>query len=77
MARVWRCQSVIIGNRTYHYGENIPYIKWKLDNDTENEIWNAKIIAVSGMRENIVSFDGEDNNGSPISVSIDMDEVID
>ena len=43
---------------------------------TENEIRNAKIVAVSGVRENNVSFDGEDNNGNSISVSIDMDDVI-
>jgi hypothetical protein len=76
MARVGRCQSVIIGNKTYNYGEVIPYLRWKFDNVTENEIWNAKIVGVSGMRENNVSFDGEDNNGNSVSVSIDMDDVI-
>lgn len=76
MARVGRCQSVIIGNKVYHYGETILYLRWKLDDVTENEIWNVKIVAVSGMRENNVSFDGEDSNGNSVSVSIDMDDVI-
>jgi len=76
MARVGRCQCVIVGNKTYYYGEVIPYLRWKSDDVTESEIWNAKIVAVSGMRENNVSFDGEDNNGNSISVSIDMEDVI-
>lgn len=76
MARVSRCQSVTIGEKLYYFGEIIPYLRWKLD-DTENEIWNAKIVAVSGMRENNVSLDGKDYNGNPVSVTIDMDDVID
>lgn len=76
MASVGRCQSVIVGNKVYNYGETIPYLRWKSDDITESEIRNAKIVAVSGMRENNVSFDGEDNNGNSISVSIDMEDVI-
>ena len=76
MARVGKCQSIIIGSKIYNYGETIPYLKWKLDDTTENEIWNAKIVSVNDMRTNNVLFDGEDNNGNFISVSIDMNNVI-
>lgn len=76
MAKVGRCQSVIVGNKIYYYGDTIPCIKWKLSNGTENEIWNATIIAISDRRENNVSFYGE-VNGNLISVSIDMDEIVD
>jgi hypothetical protein len=76
MARVGKCQSIIIGNKIYNYGETIPYLKWKLDDTTENEIFNAKIVSVSDMKTNNVLLDGEDNNGNFISVSIDMNNVI-
>ncbi|ADL35975.1 hypothetical protein bpr_II035 (plasmid) [Butyrivibrio proteoclasticus B316] len=74
---VARCQTVLVNNKTYGFGETVPYIKWKMDENTDNEIYNAKIVAVSGMRENTVEFSGEDHKGNPIDVSIDMDDVID
>ena len=77
MARVCKCQSVIVGNNIYYYGETIPYLRWKLDDTTENEIWNAEIVSISSMETNNVLFDGEDDNGNFISVSIDMNDVID
>ena len=76
MAMVGRCQSVIVNNEVYYYGETIPYLSWKTADTAKNEIWNAKIVAVSSMRENNVSFDGKDCNGNPVSISIDMDNVI-
>lgn len=51
-----------------------PKIKWLLDDDgTYNEIYDAKIVAVS---EDWVQFDGEDHNGNPVTVTIDVDDVI-
>lgn len=76
MARVGRCQSVIIGNKTYYYGETVPYICWKVD-DIKNEMWNARITAVSGIRENNVSFDGRNGDGNLISTTIDMNNIVD
>ena len=76
MARVGRCQSVVVNDKVYACGETIPYLRWKMDDEAENEIWNAKIVAVSGMRENNVSFDGVDSNGNPVSVSIDMCDIV-
>ena len=73
-AYVDRCQSVRICGKLFVYGESIPKIKWLLDDDgTYNEIYDAKILAVS---EDWVQFDGEDHNGNPVTVTIDVDDVI-
>ncbi len=76
MAKISRGQTILIGNKLFYFGETVPYIKWKMDEDTENEIYNAKIVAVDGIRENSAEFTGEDHEGNPIDVSIDMDDVL-
>lgn len=75
MAKIVRCQTVLIGNRKYYYGDTVPYFKWT-QNGVTKEIWNARISAVSGIRENNASFDGVDINGNPLSVSVDMDNIV-
>ena len=47
--------------------------KWKLDDDTYNEIWDAEIVAVGFY--NTVQFDGKDHKGNSVVVTIDMDDV--
>ncbi len=77
IAMVGRCQTVVINEKVYAYGEKIPYLRWKMDNEgTENEIWDAEICAVSGMRENHIEVVGVDENGESIDVYIDMDDVV-
>lgn len=77
MAMIGKAQSVIIGEMRYLYGQTVPYIKYTDTSDhTEHEIWDAKIVSVSGIRENSAGFDGIDNEGNPVSVSINMDNVI-
>ncbi len=73
-AFVSRCQSVTIGNKLYLYGQTVPCIKWE---DTEiKEILDAKIVAVSGIRENNVQFQGIDRHGKSIIANVSMDNVI-
>ena len=78
IARVGRCQTVIVNDNVYAYGEKIPYLRWKMDDkgESENEIWDAEICAVSGMRENNIELVGKNENGDSIDVIIDMDDVI-
>lgn len=77
MAMIGKAQSVIIGEMRYLHGQTVPYIKYTDTSDhTEHEIWDAKIVSVSGMRKNSAGFDGIDNEGNPVSVSINMDNVI-
>lgn len=76
MARVGRCQSVIVNDIKYMYGQIVPYIRWKGEKD-KNEMWDAEITSVSGFRENTVSFTGKDINGTSFSITIDMDNIID
>lgn len=72
MAVIGRCQSVIINNTTYCYGEVIPYIKWHLDDDTENEMINAKITAVDGVDANSVQLESDG-----VVVSVCLEDIID
>ena len=76
-ARVGRCQTVIVDEKVYAYGEKIPYLRWKMDDEgTENEIWDAEICAVNGMRENNIEVVGVNENGESIDVCIDIDDVV-
>ena len=62
MAMIGKAQSVIIGEMRYLYGQTVPYIKYTDTSDhTEHEIWDAKIVSVSGIRENSAGFDGLGN----------------
>lgn len=76
LAKVGGSQTVIVNEKVYYYGEEIPYIRWKDSDSTENEVWNAKITAISDRRQNNVQFDAKDVNGNIVRVDINMDDVI-
>lgn len=76
-AFVGRCQSVTIGGKLYYCGDIVPKVKWALDEGgTFNQIWDAEIIAVSGIRENNIQFYGKDDYGFAVEVSIDASDLI-
>lgn len=75
-AYVNRGQSVVIGGKLYLYGETIPAIKYISGNGDNKEIHDAKICAVSGLKENTVQFVGLDQYHNKVEVNIDMSAIV-
>lgn len=55
----------------YAAGDTVPYIRWKLDDETENEIYNAVILDINEKEGYILVTDGSIDD-----IKISIEDII-
>lgn len=64
VVEIWTKTYVTIGEDDYSVGDMIPYLKWKLDDETENEVWDFIITDIddTGEIDGIIGYVNSNGN---------------
>ena len=71
-AEIYTKRILYLNGMDYEVGESIPYLRWTLDDETENEMYEAYILDITKNSILVYSlFDGSPAN----DVEINIDDI--